>query len=505
MPGLPGSPGTAGVPGVPGSSGVPGVPGVPSVQPEAPISTPPGVAPQAAAMSAGSPALIHIPTPAQGGSVEPAATAASSGKTARPVSRETTSRSGQQMGSAYDRAADAERAAGEAGAQAARDEAAFLDGARQQLEVRAANEAQEEQQRQDFLKTQEGEYQKALNEWNKPDAKVEQGHYWANLGTGAKILSGLAVAFGSLGELANAGAGKASNPEYRNAGLQSVLGMVEKDIQQQKERIANERNRRAGNLAGKQTLFGMARARLNDEREAEAVARAGAYQMLELESKKVAATSKAATTKAGAEAAAQQLGIEKEKALASARQHAETQYLQRRQVALAERSQAFQEEYQGAQVGLEAAKLQAGRGGESAKDYVPGVGVARPGYANKVAEAKVAHDKLRNIITRIEQHAQKFGTEVPWTEARGQGDSLRGQLIAAIKEANNLGALDNGVMALTDLESGGHPNQFQTGKFLSSIGELKKSMGADWNIFARTNVIQPEAPSAATQAFRPVP
>jgi hypothetical protein len=226
--------------------------------------------------------------------------------------------------------------------------------------------------------------------------------------------------------------------------------------------------------------------------------------MLEMESKRVAATSKVAQVKAGAEVAAQQLGVEKEKALAAARQQAETQYLQRRQVALAERSQGFQEQYQTAQVGLEAAKIQGAGRGESAKDYVPGVGITRPGAAQKVADAKVAHEKLRSIIGRIKAHQQEFGTEMPLTDARAAGGSLKGQLIGAIKKADELGALDNGVLKLADLEAGGHPNQWMQGQFSAAISELEKSMDTDWKMYTRTNVLQPEAPSAASQAFRPV-
>lgn len=283
--------------------------------------------------------------------------------------------------SAFDKAQKANEEAAQAGQDAATAEASFFEEQQRQQQARAAKEAQNEAQRQKALEDHEGQVNQALSEWNKPDAKVDGRNWWGNQSTGGKILAGLSLAFGSLGSLANAAAGQARDPNMRNSGVDFVMQAIDKDIQLQREAVANERERRRGNLQGKQTLYQMARGRFGDQRDAEAVARAGAIQLAQAELNRLGAKEKSETRKAAATQASAQLDMELQKTLGDMRNRQSQQWLQRQQLGLDQRRQSLGE----AQFGLEVSRAKAG----------PGMNKDTATLINGVEE------RARNMKTRI--------------------------------------------------------------------------------------------------------
>lgn len=242
-------------------------------------------------------------------------------------------------------------------------------------------------------------------------AKPDPDHLWKERGTGNKILAAIAVGLGAFGSAINGGP---------NAALDIVQSAIDRDIQAQKDAIANKRE----DLADRRTMLGMNMERFGDEEAAVLATRAHGIEaaMAQLDVKTAAL--------AGTEAEKRGLVIRAgmEKTLQGVMADLEDRLSQR---------------------AMQRAELESKFGpGVDPKTVIPGVGVANsPEAAKEVQDATTARDQIVQNLALLKDLRKEYGMENRWSAVNGRAMQILQDVKGAYNQLKRFGALDKGTDA----------------------------------------------------------
>lgn len=190
---------------------------------------------------------------------------------------------------AKEQEANAARAASNAASEANKAEIVGRQEASDLMQQQAVENQNREQSRHEYVKGFADKFQQAADELSKPLPKVDPNRFWADKGTGSRVLGALAMAAGAFGS---------SITHTPNYAMELINKAVNDDIDAQKANIANEVEGRRSKLQASQSLYGMAMQMTGDERQADVTARALALNAVEARTQALIAQAKDPAIKA---------------------------------------------------------------------------------------------------------------------------------------------------------------------------------------------------------------
>ncbi len=225
------------------------------------------------------------------------------------------------------------------------------------------------------------------------NTKLDPGRWWKNRGAGRSILALIGLGLGAFAEGYSGG-------KLKNRAAEMIERAIDRDIDAQKSDMWNKR----AALKGKQTLYGMARQRFGDDRQAEMFARSQMWRQVAHTQRRVArgladdrkkAQLELMATTADANANHFDLTMRQR----AAQLHQQAIEAQRRAAAAAAAARAKK------QYGLEAATK------DEEQRYIPGVGLAKRGLGRKLLQ-KIALDEAdyqsqMERLQRLHAHYKK--------------------------------------------------------------------------------------------------
>lgn len=314
--------------------------------------------------------------------------------------------------------------------------------------------------------------------------------------TSNRVMGALGMALAGMGDAIAASGGNKTNFLQTTVGL--INEAVDRDLAIQRDNLANKKDA----AAAKYTELGLARDSIKDVDAQEAAARAALMDKyaLGLDSIKAQGLGETATTTA-ALAAEQIRGSAAQLRAQTAEQQAakdedrlwtlQVQREQERKAAAAAKARAAVKAPQVSELEQKLADgsitapemkmlndlrqgvldnekkqraLNGGDGQSTGNDVPGGLRIVRPEiYAQltdlqkrKIQEAPAAANKLIGLLDDIakKREENEYTRGVPWTNANEELSGYEGQLTGALKEAEELGALDNGVIRLVQQTAG---------------------------------------------------
>lgn len=363
------------------------------------------------------------------------------------------------------------------GIQRAQEEGAYLRERASQQEQMLQEQQQKEARRQEQIKEQELKAQQALDEF--ASAKVDPDRFWKNKGTGDKIIAGIAIALGAISQ----GITKSNS----NQALDIINSQIDRDLEAQKIEILSKKEAASGQTG----ILAQMRARFDDERVAENMARVIGLDQAKLKLEEIASKSRSAEVSANRDLLLAQIEEERQKRLLEV------------QKAINESPQA-----QGIKRNMVVSGVQNPATGKnekaspeilSEKDrerVVPGLGIATTeDDAKKLKEAQINFKKFDNLLGEIVESRQKFGAEMFGAEAEKQ-KARATEALLAIKNMETLGALDAGALKVGGRIIPENPAEFRwTGDPVAELKEIKRRAQVNFNekIKSSLSMVSPEA------------
>ena len=346
---------------------------------------------------------------------------------------------------------DAVEKSASVGAQKAIEEASFMRERANQQEQILKEQQEKEALRQTQIKEQEQKAQQALDEFGQ--AKIDPNRFWKEKSTGEKIVAGIAIALGALGQ------GLSKGNIQSNGALDIINGAINRDIEAQKMGILGKREK----AEGQKGILAQMRERFDDERTAEGMTRIIALDQAKLKLEEISAKSKSGEVAANRDLLLAQIEEERQKNLLEVQKAIVESAIAREKIGL-ERQKLENENPALRRQRMEALVRgdKSGAQGLSAEDlpekdrerFVPGLGIAvTEDDAKRLRQANIEFNNFDNILTEIIRGRQQAKSD-NWM---GGGERLIGtekqkqvarasEAIGALKEVMKLGALDRGVM-----------------------------------------------------------
>lgn len=245
-------------------------------------------------------------------------------------------------------------------------------------------------------------YQRAADEMARIDTSVDPGRFWATRSTGDKVIGILGLVLGALG----------AGPDGVNRAANMLNDAVNRDLEAQKAEHELRLKKGGARLGAAQNFYAMAREMAGDEVAAMDLAHAAALQNVAAKGKALLAQTKDAGSKANL--AATVAAIEQ-----GAAQRAATAW------------------EKAADRALEREKIAAASGkGTAAKEVRDAVSTYRT--------MKSTVDELKGLIGDTNVVSEKVGSRAARME------TLAGDLLLQVKDAEKLGALDKGSVAVAE-------------------------------------------------------
>jgi hypothetical protein len=303
---------------------------------------------------------------------------------------------------------------GEAEAAKARAEVAGIE-ARETAATAAALRMKEAQDRA-RQKTDEAftRWQAAQDEFSRIDTNVDPGRYWADRTTGQKVTGVIGLVLGALG----------AGPDGINRAAVMMNQAIDRDIAAQKEAVELRLRKGGHKLEGAKTYYAMARESGLDDIAATDAAKAAALDAAALRAEKMVAATNEPMAKAKAQmfsAALRQGALDKREA---AKQRTFENQIQLGTLAVHQQTAAA----------TSAAAMAGGK--DAVKD---------------LREAKASYDKMAGTVARLKALigdtnvvTEKVGSKAATME------TLAGDLLLQVKDAEKLGALDKGSIAVAE-------------------------------------------------------
>jgi hypothetical protein len=306
------------------------------------------------------------------------------------------------------------KAAGAAGAQKAAAEAGYLHTMQQEMQRQQVQEAQREQERQNEVNGQMAKLNQMSDELK--TAKIDPHHFWADKGTGSKIMAAVAIGLGAIG---GAMTGKGDNPA-----LEIINKAIDRDIDAQRANLS-QKNANYQTQAG---LYSMMRQKFSDDRAASLAARTLYLQQAELNVKEIATRYQGQETAANSQAVLAGLKAAHDQSLMQL-QHQLYQQAALRQIAGGGQSSVG---------GLLALPK------EMQEKVVPIAGGARHGIAfspeaaKEVREVSSAADNVRSIVGEMRKLKEEGPRVLPYGQLQAKAQELQSRLIPALNEMAGL-------------------------------------------------------------------
>lgn len=283
-------------------------------------------------------------------------------------------------------------------AAAAREAHATADAIESQMNERKALVARTQQRVADA----QTRYQQAVDEMSRVDTSVDPGRFWASRTTGDKVIGIMGLVLGALG----------AGPDGINRAAVMLNDAVNRDLDAQKAEHELRLKKGGAKLNAAQNFYAMARDIAGDELAATDLAHAAALQAVVAKGKSLMAQTKDAEAKARLAAM-----------IASIEQGA------------AARAAAAWEKAADRQIEREKIAAAAGKG-QGAKEVRDAVSTYRT--------MKGTVDELKGLIGDTNVVTEKVGSRAARME------TLAGDLLLQVKEAEKLGALDKGSVAVAE-------------------------------------------------------
>lgn len=329
--------------------------------------------------------------------------------------------------------ADALKSMAEAGRHQAAAEAGFYDEQQQQMAQREAR--RQEMQDQHTAHMQEGfdRYQQLSDAATKTTETVDPNRFWAHMDTGNKILAGIGILLG--------GVGQGFTGDTTNKSMEIIQNAIHQDIQLQKDAIDRGKQDRTARAAGQLTLLGQMRQQFGDDIAANAAAEATANSIAALKLKQLQAQTSDPEIQAKTNLLIGQLNQNAEEKKQEFGIRWSQVGVQRQELAL-KQQEAF-------------AKSQ---GGMNPELFVPGVGMALDKEAAKEAR-KISAGTQATLapLGKLIEWRTKHGATVLDRSALAQGRIYAKQVQLGLKESGQLGTLDKGSQEFLDDMVDGNP------------------------------------------------
>lgn len=306
-----------------------------------------------------------------------------------------------------------------------RQEAAYSLNAANEIQKSAAVYAEKRAQMEQKIAEQVAKQNAAIEDFS--SMKVSPDRFWANADTPNKIMMGIGLALSAYG----------GDVEKS---INIINQAIERDIDAQKSDILV-----AGrSVDQKSNLVTQLRQSLGDVNQAEEIARANQLKDAELKIKAAMANSNS------------KVALENGKQVIGALQAQQAEALQKatesganRAVALMET--AAQTSKNGEPIPWEVAKQNNLISEKDLGRVIPHYGVLNEGESvEKVSNGIVAYKRGLALLDEMKKLSDQYGGEILPTKAKAIMDSKAGEFAAYVKEAEALGAYDNGVQKLTE-------------------------------------------------------
>lgn len=301
---------------------------------------------------------------------------------------------------AYDKMADSYQASSDAARNAGMAEANAISKTQNTLAAQQAENQKSELDRQQKMEKAEADYKQEVDAYNRltVDPKRFAKEFWGNASTGQKIVAGIGLIFGGLGNQGNR-----SVKVFENA--------INKDIDAQKANLD-----RAGVALGqKKGVLASMRDRFGDERTAEIAARRAMFESAELDLKRIGSLYKGADAQANMMRALAE--IEAKKAELTQQMH--KSQLETRAI----------EAFSGNDPN---AKMMAMLPKDVRELYVPGYGLALTKESAAKANEKVA--AVNGIKSGITELRSMIGKSKLSPENRAKAETISTYLMGALRE-----------------------------------------------------------------------
>lgn len=296
-------------------------------------------------------------------------------------------------------------------------------------------------------------------------AEVSPGRIWAGGGGGAAAaLATIGVALGQFGASLNGGP---------NTAMQMIEGMIDRDLQSQRDNLAKAQN----NVAAQKGVLGEMRANFGDERQADIAAKDALLLTTDLKLKQFAAEAKDPAAKARALDLSGQL---------TQRRGA----LLQQWSATEEGNIRLREKYTPAHMvgGPPGAGTVATKEADSrliTLDDGSRLQLKDEKAATKAADMLTSVRKVEKLANDLDKVRAQVGTYVPGTKGAAEAQRLGGQLLFAIKDAEQTGALDKGSVAIIE-STLGTPDGIFSRAGQKALGYAKDARGS-FNEYLKAN------------------
>lgn len=337
---------------------------------------------------------------------------------------------------------------------------------------------EKEIQRQEQIKQQEQKAQQALDEFSK--AKIDPNRFWDSKSTGEKIVAGIAIALGALGQ------GLSKGTIQSNGALDIINGAINRDIEAQKMAILGKKE----TADGAKGILAQMRERFDDERVAESMARVISLDQAKLKLDEIASKSKSAEVAANKDLLLAQIEEERQKN-AIELSKAINDGIKVRTEAQKVANESPVNRRQMMEAVVKGVKTEDGKTQKldpemlTEKDrerYVPGLGIATTADdAKKLKEAQIAYKKFDNLLGEMIQSRQASGAELYGAEKEKQ-KARATEALLSIKDMENLGALDAGAVKVGGRIIPENPAEFRwSGDPVAELQEVKRRALMNFN------------------------
>lgn len=386
------------------------------------------------------------------------------------------------------------------GIQRAQEEADYMREASRQQDLMFQERQRKEIEKQDIFNQQKMRYEQAREE--AANAKIDPNRFWSQKGTGEKVVAGIAVALGAIGQ----GLTKSNN----NSALDIITSQIDRDIEAQKSEILAKRDKAAAEGNMLQEL----RIKLGDDRAAESALRVMYLDNVEMKTKEFAARSKSKEVAANRDLLLAEIQAESEKRQAEVLKTLAENSIAERKLGLEEKKVAYENPgnrrqlMQGVISGVQTDKGVQKLSPEDLPEkdrvrYVPGLGLAiTADDAKKLKDSQTSFKKFDNILEEMINSRKEYGSYGPIDWATDGGSEVKKQkarateALLSIKDMENLGTLDAGAIKVGGRILPENPAEIRfSGDPVAELQEVRRRARLNFSekIKSSLSIVSPEA------------
>lgn len=258
------------------------------------------------------------------------------------------------------------------------------------------------------------------------NVRIDGDNFWANKNTQDKLMMGIGMALSAYG-----------GRESVQSSIKIIDDAINRDIVVQKANADLASN----DVSQRSNLISQLRGSLGDARQAEELARAGAYQQAQLATQAISAKTNSKVASANAQTLLGELKLKEAEALSKAQEAIPQQIARTMQASMSA----------GGIIPWAEAQRQQLIGEKDLKNLVPKYGLVADGQnPEKVAAGVSGYKDLKAKVLEMAQLAKRHGGELLSTNVSNRLDTLKEQVTLGLKNTENLGAMGADVQSLVD-------------------------------------------------------